>query len=331
MDNNTELDEKIEEFKNYLIESTNHNTLNKIEKLSSENKKLKEEIKVLSKQNDDLQKKNKTSITNDKITQIVVNQISQNNIQRIIESLFTKTFDENTYGVPLFWSICVNYYNNRKDVIPLLRLSGIEIPNELEDIILPHEWGEELLDKFFDTMYAHYNCNATIYQDNLRFWTYKMAAHPFDNNYFSCYDEIPWQFILRNPLLNSKKYAIKIAEEMNNGGHGIYFSKICYYQKLNQDILQTIIDNIKNTDNKMVRDFLIEHIDLVTNKRILDGLYPIVLDNRFNGVEYILKMPEKYQIKYAKSLDCPEKMINFLNKTKFSKEKKMEVLGNIFN
>lgn len=66
----------------------------------------------------------------------------------MIESLFVKTFDENTYDVPLFWSIYVNFYNNRKDVISLLRFAGVKIPDELESIVLPHEWDERLLDKF---------------------------------------------------------------------------------------------------------------------------------------------------------------------------------------
>lgn len=329
MQNDTEFNEKFEELKNCLIESVQSDTSNEIKRLSSENRELKKEIKRLSEQNDELKKENKTINTNDNVMRIVANQVSEGNACRLIESLFVKTFDENTYDTPLFWSIYVNYYDNRKDVILLLRFAGVKIPVELEDIVLPHEWNEELLDKFFDTMYAHYNCNGETYENNLRFWRYDIAAHPFDTKYFTCYDEIPWQFVLRNPLLNSQKYAVKIAKEMNKGGHGIYFSKICDYQELSLDVLQTIISNLKVPQYPIIADFLINHIELVTDKKVLDNLYLKLVDT-YDGIKDILRMPEEYQEKYVKSLSRPEKMIDFLNKTKFSKEKKMRLLGNIF-
>lgn len=329
MQNDTEFNEKFEELKNYLIESAQSDASNEIKRLSSENRELRKEVKELSEQNDELKKENKTINTNDRVVKIVTNQISEGNVCRLIESLFSQTFHENTYDTPLFWAMYVNYYNDRKDVVSLLRFAGVKIPDELEDIVLPHEWNEELLDKFFDTMYAHYNCNGETYENNLRFWTYSMAAHPFDKKYFSCYDEIPWQFVLRNPLLNSQKYALKIADEMNKSGNGIYFSKICDYQELSTDVLQTIVSNLKVSQYPIVTDFLINHIELVTDKKVLDHLYSVLVD-KYGGTKHILQMPEKYQEKYVKSLDNPEKMINFLNMTKFSKEKKMELLGNIF-
>lgn len=329
MQNDTQFNEKFEELKNYLIESAQSDVSNEIERLSGENRELKKEIKRLSEQNDELKKENKVININDNVMRIVASQVSENNVCRLIESLFVKTFDENTYDVPLFWVMYVNYYSDRKDVISLLRFAGVKIPDELEDIILPHEWDEELLDKFFDTMYAHYNCNGEIYENNLRFWTYSMAAHPFDTKYFTCYDEIHWQFVLRNPLLNSQKYAVKIAKEINKGGRGIYFSKICDYQDLSQDVLQTIISNLKVPQYPIIAGFLINHIELVTDKKVSDNLYSKLVDT-YDGVKDILRMSEEYQEKYVKSLSRPEKMIDFLSKTKFSKEKKMHLLSNIF-
>lgn len=323
MSNNIKFNKKIEELKEYLIESSD-----KIQILSDENERLKKEIKSLSEKYNKVSKGNEKFITNNVTTQIIISKISKENIYKIIESLFTKTFDENTYDTPLFWSTYVNYYNDRKDIITLLRFVDAKIPNELEDITLPHEWNEELLDKFFDTMYAHYNCNGATYEDNLRFWTYQMAAHPFSTEYFSCYDEIPWQFVLRNPLLNSKKYAVKIAKEMNNDGNGIYFSKICDYQELDQDVLQTIINNLV-VDNEVVAKFLFEHIEFVTNRNTLDELY-----NKYNTdymfSRYVLQMPLEYQIRYVKILsNNPEKMIKFLNTIKISKEEKTDLLKSL--
>lgn len=328
----SEFDEKVEEFKDYLRESVKKDTLDKIERLTNENNTLREEVKSLKKTNKELEDRNKVSVTSEVISQIITNQITEDNVYKIIKALFPITFDESDRDCPSFWSTYVNYYDNRKDVVALLRFAGVEIANELEGIVLPHEWNEELLDKFFDTMYAHYNCNGTMYEENLRFWDYKMAAHPFDTKYFSCYDEIPWQFVLRNPLLNSQKYALKIAKEMNNGGHGLYFSKICRYQELSQEVLQTIVDNldITNTTNKQeMVDFLVANIELVNDEKKLDKLY-LAVGSKYSGEKYILQMPKKYQIKYAKSLNNIEKRFNFLQKTNFSKEEKIDIMNDLF-
>lgn len=94
-------------------------------------------------------------------------------------------------------------------------------------------------------------------------------------------------------------------------------------------MLQTIIDNLKVPQYAIIADFLIAHIELVTDKKVLDNLYSKLV-NKYDCIKYILRMPEEYQERYVKSLDKPEKMIDFLNMTKFSKKKKMELLGNVF-
>ena len=68
MQNDTEFNEKIEELKNYLIESAKYDTSNEIKRLSSENRELRKEIKKLLEKNDELQKKNKAVVENDKVT-----------------------------------------------------------------------------------------------------------------------------------------------------------------------------------------------------------------------------------------------------------------------
>lgn len=329
----SEFDEKMEEFKNYLRESVKKDTLDQIDRLTKENKKLRDEVSVLKNENKELENRNKVSVTSDIITQLIVNNIGAHNVYRIIETLFPKTFDEKlTGGCPLFWHTYVNYYENRKDIVSLLRFAGVEIPDELDSVVLPHEWNDELLDKFFKTMGAHYVCNNCIYSENLQFWTWRMAAHPFDSNYFSCYDEIPWQFVLRNPLLNSKEYALRMADAINKGHHGEYFSRICRYQTLDDDVLQTIVDNISvksGSMNTLVSEFLIENIDRITNKKTLDYLYSIV-HKKYGGDSSILNMPKEYQIQYARHLVDINKRFSFLQKTNFSKEEKIAIMNDLF-
>lgn len=328
----SEFDEKVEEFKDYLRESVKEETQNKINRLESENKRLRQENTELKAKNKTVESENKSLATDDIITKLVTKNITKENVYKLIGSLFKKTFEERTHECPDFWHTFVNYYNNRNDIITLLKYADVQIPSELETIILPHEWNEELLDKFFDTMSRHYNCNGTTYEDNLRFWTYRMAAKPFDRSTYSSYDEIPWQFVLRNPLLNTEKYALKIVKAMNNGGHGLYFSKICTYQELSEEVLNTIVNGLEVNDKTKkgeLVDFLEEHIEMVKEKYKLDYLYPIFA-SKWRAEDTILKMPKEYQIRYAKSLKDADKKIQFLKKTKLSKKEKTEVMGEIF-
>lgn len=331
----SEFDSKVEELKDYLRESVKGETQSKIERLESENNRLREENKTLEEKNKTVENENKTFATDDMITKLITKRISKENVYKLIEILFEKTFNENSHrDCPDFWLTYVNYYNDRNEVLALLRYADVEIPSELDEIILPHEWNESLLDKFFDAMYNNGNCNGETYQDNLRFWNYKMAANPFKENRYSSCSEIPWQFVLRNPLLNTEKYALKIIEEMNKkyNSNGLKFWRICQYQELDKDILQMIIDGIEVREDikkDVLVDFFEEHIEMVTQKEKLDFLYPIFA-KKWKGEEAILKMPKEYQIRYAKSLERADKKIEFLNKTQLTKEEKTEIISEMF-
>lgn len=325
----SKFDEKINELKDCLRDSVRQEIQDQITQLQRENKKLKEENDDLRNKNKSIEYENKGLLSTNKVLNILTDKISEENIYKIIQVIFPKTFNEKTNDCPEFWSTYVNYYCNRKDVITLLKYANVKIPSELENIILPHDWNEELLDKFFDTMYKHVNCNGCTYEGNLRYWSYRMAANPFSN---SSYDEIPWQFVLRNPLLNSEKYALKIAKAMNEGYNGLKFKEICSYQHLSKEILKLIVDKlvVKEKSDKAIFDFLINHIEFVSDMERLDILYPEI-EYRWHCYDAVLKMPKEYQMKYAMSISRMEDRIEFLNKTNLSKEEKSQILGSIFD
>ncbi len=120
-----------------------------------------------------------------------------------------------------------------------------------------------------------------------------MAANLFSST--SSYDEIPWQFVLRNPLLNSEKYALKIAKAMNDGYNGLKFEKICSYQNLDEEVLKLIIDKIivKEKSDKAIFDFLIDHIELVSDRERLEILYPEI-EAGWRCYDAVLKMLESH-------------------------------------
>lgn len=327
----SEFDEKMNELKDYLRDSVKQEVQDQIASLQKENENLKKVNSNLRSKNKSIECENKGLLSATKVLKILTDKINEENVYKIIRAIFPKTFEENTYDCPEFWGTYINYYDNRKDVVTLLKYANVKIPLELEDVVLPHEWSEDLLDKFFDTMYNHVNCNGCTYEGNLKYWSYRNANDPFPTR-ISGYDEIPWQFVLRNPLLNSEKYALKIAKAMNDGYNGLKFQKICSYQTLDEEVLKQIVEKIvvKEKSDKAIFDFLIDHIELVSDRERLEILYPEI-EAGWRCYDTVLKMPKEYQIRYAKSISRIDNRIEFLDMTNLSKEEKTKVLGTIFD
>ncbi|GLB26494.1 hypothetical protein LXJ15735_27350 [Lacrimispora xylanolytica] len=322
----SEFDEKMEELKSYLMDSVKQDIKSNLEyyknfaeKKENELSELKSKVKSLESDNSKLHK------TND-VAEIILSRITKENVESIISNLYEKTFREETLDCPLHWGLYVNYYDNREQILKILKYAGIKIPYD-SSVILPHEWDKTMLDKFFERMGSHVNCNGANYKGNLRFWNYNQAKDPFN---YTSYSEIPWQFVLRNPLLNSKAYALKMANEMScksGFNNGYKFSKIDEYQDLDDDVIKVLVENTSLDKKNMKGDvgqFLIRHIEHVNNDDTL-GIIVGILDNMWRPYEEASRLPERYQIKYAQSLSRVEEKIEFLKVSTLSQEIKAKI------
>lgn len=322
----SEFDEKMEELKSCLMDSVKQDIKlnleyykNVSEKREKELSELKLKIKSLELENTKLHRAND-------VAKIILPRITKENVESVISNLYEKTFHEDTHDCPLHWSLYVNYYNDREQILKILNYAGVEVPYD-SSVILPHEWDKSTLDKFFDRMGSHVNCNGADYKGNLRFWSYNRAKDPFN---YSSYSEIPWQFVLRNPLLNSKEYALKIAEEMSNSSswnNGYKFSKIDEYQNLSDDVIKILVENTTIDKKNMKGDvgqFLIRHVEYVKSDETLKTIVGI-LNNMWRPYKEATKLPEKYQIKYAQSLDRVDEKIEFLKVSTLSQEIKAKI------
>lgn len=322
----SEFDEKMEELKSYLMDSVRKDIKadleyykNIAEKREKELTELKLKVKSLELENKKLHK------TND-VAEIILPRITKENVESIISDLFEKTFHEETHDCPLHWGLYVNYYKDREQILKILNYAGVEVPYD-SSVILPHEWDKVALDKFFDRMGSHVNCNGANYKGNLRFWGYRYAQDPFNH---TSYSEIPWQFVLRNPLLNSKEYAFKMAKEMScksGFNNGYKFSKIDEYQDLNDDVIKILVENISLDKKNMKGDigqFLIRHVEYVNDDDALETIVGI-LNNMWRSYKEATRLPEKYQIKYARSLSRVDEKIEFLKVSTLSQEIKAKI------
>lgn len=322
----SEFDEKMEELKSYLMDSVKQDIKSDLEYYKSHTEKSRKEVSELKSKIKSLELENNNLHKSNDVADVILSKISKGNVEKIISTLFEPTFNEDVYDCPLHWGLYVNYYKNREQVLKILKFASVDVPYD-SSVILPHEWDKSLLDNFFDRMDSHVNCNCQTYSGNLRFWSYRHAKDPFS---YTSYSEIPWQFVLRNPLLNSREYALKIAKEMsceNGFNNGYKFSKIDEYQSLSDDVLKIIVENTsinkKNTKGD-VGKFLIRHIEYVKNDDTLEIIVSI-LKHIWKPYKEAAKLPEKYQIEYAKSLSRVDEKIEFLKVSTLSQEIKAKI------
>lgn len=323
----SEFDEKMKELKSYLMDSVKQDIKADLDYYKSATEKSNKELTELKLKNKSLEIENTELHKVNEVADIILSKITKENVESLIANLFEPTFKEETYDCPLHWGLYVNYYNDRETVLKILRYAGIEVPYD-SSVILPHEWDKASLDKFFDNMSNHVNCNGQTYSGNIRFWSYRSAQDPFKYTNFT---EIPWQFVLRNPLLNSKEYSLKIAKAMSNGGNGYKFSKIYNYQKLDDDVLELLVNNICLNEKHLKSDvgqFIIRHMQYIKKDETFDAVIKI-LSNMWRPYNEAAKLPEDYQIKYIDSLDEINAKMEFLRASTISKENKSKILSEI--
>ena len=286
----SEADLAFEEYKERMYDLVKSDIKTHYDSIEKENTYLKETNQKLKKEFDELKKKSENQFNIDTKADFIkdiFSKITKENVIKLISLIYKPDFNESYLNEndedrfshePAWFTMIVNYYSNKNKIIAILRACDIKVPKYAETFRLPCDWTKEELNVFFDTIYNHYNCNGCTYTDNLRFWYENAAGVEFDP-IKSCqrggYSELPWQFVLRNKILNSPEYCIKMANQINEGGNGQYFIKVVDYQTLDEQNLKTFVNALdvpKNTNNS-VFNFIIDHLDLVDDTKKIGQLF----------------------------------------------------------
>lgn len=313
------------------------------EYLTKENDELK---KALSKTEKDLRelKKNmeKFSLMEslvDGIKNTVENAESKNEkIYDFLDLVFKRDYIEQTYDAPLWIGAMTQFYSNRDKVIEILKMFDIKLPNGIENFRLPIDWNETELDIFFDTMSNHYNCNGSTYEGNLGYWR-SASLEDVKTQCNRNYSQIPWQYVLRNPLLKNEKYLKKIGQNAYGSkgysGHWISFYRIDRYLDLSEEEVKTILNNINFTDMKNpklnngdeISKFILRNLKYVEGDELLNKIYSSFHDSYdFKYGKKILEMPYKYMLRWV--CDHKNDATSFIenNKDHFTEEQRKELL-----
>ena len=339
----SEVDELFKEFQEKCMDVLCNNVKSEVDAIITRNAQLTEENEKLRKQSKSFENIaiERTKSLNDfgtvlKMLKYLKNSLDDEKVYSLFELMFEKDFEENLYEVPLWLGILTQYYSHKDEAIEFLRLLDVKLPDKIENFRLPIDWTEQELDVFFDTMHNHVNCNCCVYAENLRFWGKHSLMSVEDQCKTTYYDEIPWQYVLRNPLLKKEKYLEQIGKHMISihSSNWSKFSKIDEYLEFEPKELKVIFDNLDyqlwaNKD-KEITYFILRHIDLIDNKNFLNKVYDFCHNSYDFTCKYkILDMPFKYIIKWcSEHTTCAMNLLRD-KKTEFTEEQRKELLAAI--
>lgn len=334
----------VDNVKRQVIDESN----SEINLIINENRKLKEENEELQKSINDITSQNNSNNLFDSIWGSIKNnlmkkvppeeQLAKNNkvydfLSLIYDKDYVEKVDANT---PLWIGILTQWYSHKNEMIQIMHSLGIHTPHNVSNFRLPVDWTEEELDTFFDTIYNHKNCNGCTYEGNLRFWN-DSSLQNVRTQCTKSYSEIPWQYVLRNPLLKNKKYLAAIGKGAYISKCSNYFKffKLENYQELSDEQIKVIIDNMeyqKMNNFDEINTFLLKHIDLISNEHFLNNIYDRFSNNySFEVYDCVLHVPYKYAYKWL--IEHKNKVIQFLDKypEHFTLEQRREIITKIFD
>ena len=331
----SEADLVFQDYKEKMVDLVKSDIKTHYDSVEKENTYLKETNEKLRKEFNELKKKSENQFNIDtkaEFMQDIFKYISKDNIEKLIKLAYTPDFHEKAQfdgDAPVWFESVVNYYSNKDKVIEIFKACGVDVPKYANDFRLPFDWNKEEIDVFFSTIYNHYNCNGCTYEDNIGFWYREAARFNFDpiQNCKHNYSEIPWQFVLRNKILNSPDYCIKMANAINKGNHGTYFMKIMDYQTLDKDNLKAFVNALDITKgNDSIYNFVVNHLDLIDDNKKVKKLYDILNLESWGCSSTLEHFPKEYIIKYIKGKHSGSK--EMITKTKkLTKQEKLELMA----
>jgi hypothetical protein len=317
----TSLETQIEEqaIENQKLEAEQEEVNSKLYWLNLENEQLKKEIGSIN-----------------TISKLM--KVSDNNLDDAL-NLFGfipfHNYNDGMNKVPAWFKCLIKYYDQKEKLFEIYDLLKVSYPQYAKNIKLPYEYNEDELDILFENLGNLYVCNGEIFDNNLGFWYREAAPFQFDitRNLKHNYAQLPWQFILKNPLLLTEKYFNKIVDAIKrNASHACYFCELHKYQDLTEDqitmIAKMVLNN--NCDWEIYRKFLERSVSLIKDKNILNRLLASASTNSYSGF-YWKKFPFEYQLKFIGMQKDLRSKINLVFESDMANAEKANYIADLAN
>ena len=223
---------------------------------------------------------------------------------QIASVLYEKDYNEGTYDTPVWLGVVAQWYSHRRELIALMRVLRVKLPDNIDLFRLPMDWTEEELDIMFQYMHNHSNTNNEVFENNLRFWG-EASLRSVKEQCTGCHRDsawhtsnLPWQYVLRNPNLKKEKFLRLIGENLFcTSRHFDNFCMLEKYQALTKEERGIIISSIApetavNCDStKTVIKFCKENMRLIKDRKLLDFICSTVTSYEIEYSSLPYKMP----------------------------------------
>ena len=333
----------ISEVNNRELVAGNDALCKKVEQLTDENKRLKEEKQTLADKNKDQEK----LISLNTLALLVVNNAemivkSPHQIESFLDCLFVPTF-ENVHiyapDTPIWISAMTRYYNKRHDVLQLIRYFNWSktTPKNADDFILPLDWSEDKVECWLNNMSHNYVCNGKLYDWNNLEWWAPFALEDISTFYTKHrgeYSEVPFQYVFMNPYMKTEKFLIKIGE--NISGHHLELIDGLKILKLEDEeraivvkaALKRFVDyGIPVSEGgDTFRRWLWDNVDVILDRDVIKNLYDKFV-TEFTSIKDIIRLPSSYILQYV--LKYPKKVGEFLSSDKITNQAKSFILKSL--
>jgi hypothetical protein len=220
----------------------------------------------------------------------------------------------------------IKYWGQRQLLFKIYDLVGIKYPKWALTCEIPYEWDQNKIDLWFNTLKNHYVCNGAIYECNLGFWQREYQGKTVEQNLNKQYSDVPWNLVLKNPLLledNNFDKILKAIKSKNQSSHAQYFTMLPRYQTLTKPQLESFIKVVaKQSNNNKAMSVCISQ--LPEDSKVWDWLY----DN--NYLSYGGNKPIRILKKTIKGEpNTPLKLKKMIESNFFTKEEIDVVYKNI--
>ena len=266
-----------------------------------------------------------------------VRNINEDNLGVFLKFIFKEkdniVSNSQTTRAPSWFLYLITYWSQRKLLLQVYDIIGITYPKSwVTSFKIPYEWNQEEIDTWFKTIHHHYVCNGAIFDNNLGFWLQECIGRTSIENMNKSYSEIPWQFVLKNPLLLEDENFDKLVKAITASDHGIYFGMIYKYQTLSdQQVEKLLTQVIKSryvlTWNSTDNNSFIGLLPLLPNN---NKLWDVMYDKEL--LKSNVTVPDRINKRRIQDLPSSiEKLFKMLGSKLFSKEEIDKVYNELNN
>lgn len=305
------------------VKSMNADLLELVENQKAEIASLKAQIKISKNEPEE-------KLTN--VVKDVFSKLPEEGFDQIFSRIYNKDFNEVTKGgwhsAPTIFTLHVNYYTNRFKIYKFFDEVGIKYEPWLKQVILPHEWTKDQLFMFLDTISNHYNCNGQTYSDNLGYWYGDQGqnlVYP-EKQMKKNYSEIPWQFLLRNPLWKEDDLFSAMLKKLSDdkcNSNIRYFAELPRYCDIKPDQIISMLKVAE--DNGFKRLFQIDKV----KSAAFESKDSLIRNRAIALVNIERDFPMDYQKQYIKKLKFTEAISYVHNSPVFTETEKAAMISKI--